>query len=369
MPAPLAAAESMDSAASSAPLASDPSDCEILMDPFKLWCQQRNLKDDVVAALIDDGFDKVETLGLMREEDIDAMIIHPKGQVRLLQAAVKQAREGIVPPCPSGQPTEHSTHGVTPPQPLPPIETAAQGFNIDALLSRLPTTVNAAMTPQPTQTFSRPEFDPAYHLSAGKSSSGNQKPLDIMDFIGLSCKVDNEFEQVVSEIGEGSSLILKTCNKKVKYESITVWQWALAAIRIQDELVRLGSLPSETARRQYMGYCCKILELNSRFEWLSILYYDKEYRGHQARFNFPWGTEIPHLSSIQLREKRPAFQPQSNRKNNKQSSQSRNSSSKNICRDYNKDKCTHVPCIYVHKCSVEGCGKSHPASQHDDTKN
>ena len=105
-------------------------------------------------------------------------------------------------------------------------------------------------------------------------------------------------------MAENNSIVLKTNRKEPKYENLTVWQWALGAIRIQDELCRLGKLPSENDKRRYWGYTCKILEYNARFEWQSVLEFDHEYRKNQARFNFPWGTEIPHLSSVQLKDKR-----------------------------------------------------------------
>ena len=336
----------------------DPADMEIAMDPFKLWCSKQGLKDTVVAALIDEGFDQIRTVALMQEEDISALNIPQKGQIRLLQAAVKKAadRDNV----PDTLPAQQTL--------LPPRRqtTLPTGMSIDALFNQLPETVHEQLTPARETTFSKPEFDPAYHLVAGKTSAGSGKPLEIVDFIGLSAKIDYDSEQVVSEIGEGSSLILKTGGKRPKFDSITIWQWALGAIRIQDELVRLGKLPTEESKRHYLGYCCKILEFNSRFEWSSILHFDREYRGQQARFNFPWGTEVPHLSSVQLRDKKQTFT--NTNKKGKQFPQSRNGK-QNICRDYNRDKCTFANCKYLHQCSVDGCEAKHPAVKHTDLKN
>ena len=75
--------------------------------------------------------------------------------------------------------------------------------------------------------------------------------------------------------------------------------------------------------------------------------------GHQARFNFAWGTEIPHLSSVQLRDKKLSFQNNANK--NKKSTQSGNGANKKGSQ----------PRIYKHICSVDGCGKNHPAFKHD----
>ena len=339
--------------------AADVGDNEVLLDPFKLWCHQKGLKDELVAALIDEGFDSRKTLGLMRSEDVDDMVIPQRGQIRLLQAAIAEAKNNDSVPSTTPPVTTPTTDTIPPATPADP------GLSIDTILRNLPQ-ATADLTPRQDVTFTRPEFDPSYHLIAGKSS-GAEKPLDIVDFVGISCKIENDVEHVVSDSGDGNSLVLKSSSKKPKLESLTIWQWALGAIRINDELVRLGRLPTDESKRQYWGYCCKILELNARFEWISILNYDKEYRGHQARFKFPWGTEIPHLSSVQLKDKKPQFQNKSNLKG-KQSTQSQNNS-KFICRDFNKDRCTHSPCRFVHKCSVEGCDKAHPASKHDQSKN
>ena len=347
-------------------LAADSEDGEILMDAFKLWCHNHGLKDELVANLIDDGFEDVQTLGLMTEEDISDMNIAQKGQLRLLQRAVKLAAQPVqsteAEPLPRKE-NSSSENGTQQPSLLP------NGLSIDSLFNQLPATAYE-QTVQKEPTFTRPEFDPAYHLVAGKSSTGNTKALEIVDFIGMSGKIDSEVEQIVSEIGEGNSLVLKTGGRKLKYEAITIWQWALGAIRIQDELVRLGKLPTEENKRQYLGYCCKLLELNSRFEWSSILLYDKEYRSQQARFNFPWGTEVTHLSSVQLRDKKPVFQNKKfgGKSSNQSQSSSYNNKKSDICRDFNKEKCTHNPCMYLHQCSVDGCNKKHPATKHESSK-
>ena len=124
--------------------------------------------------------------------------------------------------------------------------------------------------------------------------------------------------------------------------------------------------------RCYWGYICKILELNSRFEWQSVLEFDCEYRKNQARFDFQWGTEIPHLSSVQLRDKRANSQNFSSKKgrqfsqpNSNGNSNKKGANNNYTCRDFNRDKCTRAQCKYLHACSVTDCGKSHPASKHD----
>ena len=350
-------------------------DEEISMNTFKVWCCNQELKPATIAALVDNGFDSVRAISVLQGEDLADMNIPNKAQVRLLQAAVNTAKSQVR----GGTGTTTTPPTAPPSAPEPAVITTQQnnpgpsntGLTIDNLLSNLASADNQAR-PGTTVPF-RPELDPTFHLMAEKSS-GNSKPLEIIDFVGLSVKFEHNDEQIISELNDNNSIILKTNSKKPKYENLTVWQWALGAIRIQDELVRLGKLCSDIEKRQYWGYTCKVLELNTRFEWQSVLEYDKEYRKNQARFDFPWGTEIPHLTSVQLKDKRNNFQ--NNFKKNKQGSQPTNSSSgfnnkkggsgqQLTCRDFNRDKCTRVSCKYQHTCSVSDCGKNHPASQHD----
>ena len=65
----------------------------------------------------------------------------------------------------------------------------------------------------------------------------------------------------------GSKLVFKAAPKKQKLESVNIWQWSCSAIRIQDELMRNGTL-NDIGVRNYMAYMCKILELNSRYDWI-----------------------------------------------------------------------------------------------------
>ena len=336
------------------------------MSAFKMWCADHSLKDETVAVLLEQGFDSVKTLTVIENQDVLDLNIPHKAQLRLLQAAIKEAKNfGQV----EQPPQTVTAQTVTNPPASAPLAMGGTGLGltIDSLLGQLPQNSNS--TEQSGGQF-RPEYDPTFHLIAGKSS-GNTKALEVLDFVGLSVKCDLEEEQVVSEIGENNSLILKTSQKKPKYENLTIWQWSLGAIRIQDELVRIGKLTTETHKRQYWGYMCKILELNTRFEWQSILEYDREYRRNQARFNFPWGTEIPHLSSVQLKDKKLGnFNGPKKTKFAYSNNQSNGNNAKKqtqpySCRDFNRDKCSRASCKFKHVCSVQDCGKPHPAFKHE----
>ena len=88
-------------------------DEEIHMDKFKLWCLDKELKVDVIAQLMDQGFDSVLSLSLMIQDDVDELAIAQRAQIRLLQAAIKQAKQEIEGTSPGGASKE--TTGVASP--------------------------------------------------------------------------------------------------------------------------------------------------------------------------------------------------------------------------------------------------------------
>ena len=229
-------------------------DEEISMNSFKVWCSDQELKAATIASLIDQGFDSIKAVSVLQEEDLGDINIPNKAQVRLLQAAVNTAKSQVrggtgLTTTPPVEPPSAPEPAVTPAQPSNP-GPANVGLTIDNLLSNLAT---AESQPRPcTGAQFRPELDPTFHLMAEKSS-GNSKPLEIIDFVGLSVKFEHDDEQIISELNDNNSIILKTNTKKPKYENLTIWQWALGAIRIQDELIRLGKLGSDIEKRQYWG--------------------------------------------------------------------------------------------------------------------
>ena len=76
----------------------------------------------------------------------------------------------------------------------------------------------------------------------------------------------------------------------------------MASIRIHDKLQQTGLLPGDL-QRQYMPYVCKILQLNARYDWQSILAYDKNYRTLHTPYDFPWSSEVPHIMTTVLIER------------------------------------------------------------------
>ena len=327
---------------------------------FKTWCKEQDITEDVAEFLIKEGFTSKRLLAMAEPEDIEIMAIRPRAQHRAVLCAIK----AIKAPAQAGPPT--STESTTS---LP--TTTGSGSILDSLIKSLPTPklppglpiTTSAMQPN-TVPMPRPDLDPTIHLAPKKNTG---KCLEVIDFVSVT--VSDEIEQLVSDMG-GSTLVLKSGPKKPKLESLSVWQWVVGSLRIHDQLVRSGLLPGEDSRN-YLAYVIKLMELNTRFDWVSIMSFDKEYRALQSQYNFKWGTDIPHLSTVNLREKEARFTvnnggANSNKKKTeipKQQTKSKQDS--NVCKDFNfKGACSYNPCRYRHSCLVPGCTQAHPAIQH-----
>lgn len=44
----------------------------------------------------------------------------------------------------------------------------------------------------------------------------------------------------------------------------------------------------------------KIMELATRFQWVSVLKYDGEFRLMEATYNYPWSFDFNHLHTVLL---------------------------------------------------------------------
>ena len=60
------------------------------------------------------------------------------------------------------------------------------------------------------------------------------------------------------------------------------------------------------ARLIYMSYTAKITQLTQRYDNTYVYFYDREYRKLQTAQNVRWGTDIPHLQTMQLALAHPA---------------------------------------------------------------
>lgn len=129
---------------------------------------------------------------------------------------------------------------------------------------------------------------------------------------------------------------------------------------------------------QYLAYTAKIGDLGERFDWKSVLQFDREYRVAQANHGFPWASDASHLSTVMLREKGTVEDKLKNAGNRNGagtygkpgSARSNNprfngySSMREPCRLFNRGKCDYRICRYEHVFAVPGCGQAHAEVDH-----
>ena len=137
------------------------------------------------------------------------------------------------------------------------------------------------------------------------------------------------------------------------------------------QLIKLGRLQGE-AIHDYLAYSVKIGQLAGRFDWISVLLYDREYRNLQACHEFRWGSDAPHLHTVNLRPKLAHqssqnvghYRGQGNRPTNFHQGQNQHKD-RPICRLFNSAQgCHFYSCKFQHVCNIKGCGKSHTAGEH-----
>ena len=122
--------------------------------------------------------------------------------------------------------------------------------------------------------------------------------------------------------------------------------------------------------KDYIAYTAKIGELATRFSWPSVLLFDKEYRERQAMYNFRWGVDCPHLSTVFLKERvsTSGWKPKGAGAYGKQSSRGNVAASSEgprpFCKQFNRGACTYgTRCNFEHSCSE--CRGNHSFADHD----
>ena len=223
---------------------------------------------------------------------------------------------------------------------------------------------------------------------------GDQKPyLDICDFISVRSPFDtlSGSETMIKHNADGSFEVKPSAKKRVSLNSVTIAQWIEGNTQIMARLLVKG-----IDAREYMSYTVLFSQLAQKYEWLSVLVFDREYRRLQANVGFAWGTDFGHLRDVLLVPKgaprvwqgpgkrtgqrdekveyrqgqnwrrdqggrKGQFQPQTDqRRFGQQGQQFRRDISAEgkfkLCRAFNADKCTRDRCVFKHFCAVCGSG-------------
>ena len=346
---------------------------------FEDWAKGVGLQRKSTLILRDNDLTSESALVLLNETDIQSLGL-TLGQRKLFQAAIQKIRDNT-----PGSSVSIPNTGVTSEQQ----EQQQQGNsqqqttgNIEASLDQLLQTLTqqSAKTPGtsaqalagnflpsgdntfikdtvncPGLASERVDLDPLVYLAAK-----NVEYLDIVDFVPQSCLSGGTKQDQIISSQEDIHLVLRTGAKKPKLSDINQAMYMAASCRILAHMLNNGKInPNNTA--QYLSYMVKIGMLAQRYQWQSILSYDREYRKMQAAYQFPWGSDTQHLSQVYLVDK---FQKR-NVQNSNQATRQPEHVKREPCRLYNHSFCTYgSSCRYAHICLR--CKREHPLKEHSE---
>ena len=168
--------------------------------------------------------------------------------------------------------------------------------------------------------------------------------------------------------GEGG-IILETGPRRPPLHKVSISQWNSANAKILANLIMDGSVNINSIP-DYLAYTQKINRMYDRYEWETVLLYDREYRQHRASVAMRWGTDVRHLSDVHLRDKPSGNQSHTQGRRDRKAvtgskgkqSQVDPKSGKELCIKYNKGSCNYSNCKFAHVCSR--CLQGQPASEH-----
>ena len=199
-----------------------------------------------------------------------------------------------------------------------------------------------------------------------------EKVLRIVDYVDSTIPRDEE--HVLSNVGT-TKMYVSYGRKKIKLEQVSFQQWVVANTRIFYSLLSGGKFPSLADIQHYLSYTVKVMELSSKYSWVSVLRYDDEFRQNRAVYNYPWNYDSNHLHTVLLEP--PSVQGGQTKvggsfsKPGTQSPVTANyaNDGRIICRNFNRQKgCTLHDCNISHVCNrkINGkaCGTNHPSYQH-----
>ena len=126
-------------------------------------------------------------------------------------------------------------------------------------------------------------------LKPGAKDRSKCEVLRVTDFVNKL--VQKEEDKIIVD-SQGTKLYIKGGPKKPSLEALTVPQWS---IRIFHHLLEGNKFQDRDDMLSYMGHMVKVMELAGRYEWLSVVKFDDEFRHIQGLYHYPWLYEPHHL--------------------------------------------------------------------------
>jgi hypothetical protein len=134
--------------------------------------------------------------------------------------------------------------------------------------------------------------DPQVYLAAAAQGRLPVNSFEIVDF------VSSGVEEEIIMLGDNTQLVISVPSRP-KLESIYIHVWSIANLATMCKLVGEGKIDG-TGIFDYVSYSTKLYQLFQRLEKSSVLQYDREYRRMQATYSYIWGTDYPHMQTVQL---------------------------------------------------------------------
>ena len=235
---------------------------------FLNFLDQQKVSKQAKELLLSEGVDSKETLGSLLAKDVEGFIL-PLGQKRLIQRLVNELGAGRSVATGTERSDVHNSGGDAGRAVLdgPPIqEGPSGGLNTDMFL--------------------------------GFGIHGTQSPYhDIVDFLPKRSPYDpsDESNTVIVQKEGGLLAVEPNLSREKSLEKVSWQQWLEASMQIMFVLMNEGVEP-----RHYMLYTVIIAQLAGRYDWVSVLKYDREYRKKQANSGKQWGSDMPILRDVTL---------------------------------------------------------------------
>ena len=362
-------ADRRDVKSTAAAMAANP-DTKVFVD----FLRQSKVDVDSCATLVANGVDSFEAFLSLMPQDLDSLRMS-LGQTRLLQRiAHGELTERMVTGAgPAGQQCVVSNVGPQLHEQVPRSSTPAQLPGPARLPGPPQMAFDASFGPGLAQSevVDKGELDIDMFLGIGMS--GKQEPyLDVTDFVKRRSLVDAGDKQHVEFVTneDGFMRLDMSGGKKVSLKDVSVFQWTEANTQIMARLVASG-VPA----KDYMAYTVHISQLAQKYQWWSVLLYDRDYRQMQANKKFRWGTDFPALRDVNLvpKERKQGGVGQGRKRNDQRNVGNKASGDQSfragqkfsgnrpkadgdsrapiVCRDFNFRVCDRKNCKYLHVCN------------------
>ena len=351
---------------------------------FEQWCIDNEIRETTVELLVKAELDSIKALRLLETDVIkDGKTLKgiSTGQSLLLNSACTELRNASRPDPPVQTDTKTVDTHAKPATDTEQVDSEAlknMGLSyadiaelVKSTILNKPSTENATAAGDTPQTAPLTDgkvfnFDP---FDIDKSEPANF--YDIRDYV--SAKPEEKMLSKDRQSFEVGDIKISLPDSKIKLDAIGPLQYMEASLRILRAMALKDNL-SRPDMLRYVAYLIKIANFGQKFQWKSVLNYDREYRKSQAEMGFPWGADNSYMMQQHLTAKNTdtSLSNKAATKSNTASTHAQTrydpETGKPICGRFNtQNGCSYgEKCSFVHKCKA--CFKHHSYVNHSDAQ-